>query len=209
MKQILCFGDSNTFGLVPGENSRYPWGVRWTSILSEKLGAQEYHVVEEGLCGRTSIFDDPLRDGRNSVKLLPTLLESHAPLDLVTVMLGTNDCKTIFGASAQVIAQGIQRLIGQIRQYAPNSKILIISPIHLGDHVWEPGFDPEFCKNSIQVSKELAEAYHRIAEAENVEFLDASRYADPSKRDQEHMTEEGHRNLAEAVYQIVREKIVA
>lgn len=208
MKQILCFGDSNTFGLVPGENARYPWGVRWTSILNEKLGLQEYRVIEEGLCGRTSIFDDPLRDGRNSVRFLPTLLESHSPLDLVTVMLGTNDCKSLFGASAQVIAHGIRRLIGQIRQYAPQSKILIISPIHLGEHVWEAGFDPEFSQDSVQVSKELAEAYRKVAEAENVEFLDASQYAYPSEKDQEHMTEEGHRNLAEAVYRIVRKKIL-
>lgn len=208
MKQILCFGDSNTFGLVPGENARYPWGVRWTSILNEKLGLQEYRVIEEGLCGRTSIFDDPLRDGRNSVRFLPTLLESHSPLDLVTVMLGTNDCKSLFGASAQVIAHGIRRLIGQIRQYAPQSRILIVSPIHLGERVWESGFDPEFSRDSVQVSKELAEAYRKVAEAEKVEFLDASQYAYPSEKDQEHMTEEGHRNLAEAVYRIIEEKIV-
>ena len=208
MKQILCFGDSNTFGLVPRENARYQWGVRWTSILNEKLGIQEYRVIEEGLCGRTSIFDDPLRDGRNSVRILPTLLESHSPLDLVTIMLGTNDCKSLFGASAQVIAHGIRRLIGQIRQYAPQSKILIISPIHLGEHVWEEGFDPEFNRDSVQVSKELAEAYRKVAEAEQVEFLDASQYAYPSEKDQEHMTEEGHRNLAEAVYRIIEEKIL-
>lgn len=204
MKQILCFGDSNTFGLVPGEKARYPWGVRWTSILNEKLGVQNYRVIEEGLCGRTSIFDDPLRDGRNSVRFLPTLLESHFPLDLVVIMLGTNDCKSLFGASAQVIAHGVRRLVGQVRQYAPESKILIISPIHLGERVWESGFDLEFSRDSIQVSKDLAQAYRKVAEEENVEFLDASEYAFPSERDQEHMTEEGHKNLADAVYETIQ-----
>lgn len=63
MRQILCFGDSNTWGLDGDSGKRLPWGVRWTSLLQEKLG-QQYHVIEEGLCGRTTIFDDPLRDGR-------------------------------------------------------------------------------------------------------------------------------------------------
>lgn len=91
MKQILCFGDSNTWGLIPKTGERFPWGIRWTSILSEKLGQDKYHVVEEGLCGRTTVFDDPLRDGRCGVKVLPTLLESHDPIDLSIIMLGTND----------------------------------------------------------------------------------------------------------------------
>ena len=89
MKQILCFGDSNTWGLIPKTNQRYPWGVRWTSILDNELNRHfnnEYRVIEEGLCGRTTVFDDPLRDGRNSFKLLPTILESHNPVTDVILM---------------------------------------------------------------------------------------------------------------------------
>lgn len=97
MKQILCFGDSNTWGLIPKTGERFPWGIRWTSILSEKLGQDKYHVVEEGLCGRTTVFDDPLRDGRCGVKVLPTLLESHEPIDLSIIMLGTNDISSSLG----------------------------------------------------------------------------------------------------------------
>ena len=76
MKQILCFGDSNTWGLIPKTNKRYEWGVRWTSLLNESLNDKKeggYRVIEEGLCGRTTVFDDPLRDGRNGVKILPTI----------------------------------------------------------------------------------------------------------------------------------------
>lgn len=118
MKQILCFGDSNTWGLIPKTNQRYPWGVRWTSILDNELNRHfnnEYRVIEEGLCGRTTVFDDPLRDGRNSFKLLPTILESHNPVTDVIIMLGTNDCKTVYNASAEVIGQGVERLINQVR----------------------------------------------------------------------------------------------
>lgn len=71
MKQILCFGDSNTWGLIPKTNQRYPWGVRWTSILDNELNRHfnnEYRVIEEGLCGRTTVFDDPLRDGQQFIQ---------------------------------------------------------------------------------------------------------------------------------------------
>ena len=99
MKQILCFGDSNTWGYDGESRERLPWGVRWTSLLQEKLNKEEYRVIEEGLCGRTTVFEDPLRDGRKGTALLPTLLETHAQADVITLMLGTNDCKTVFGGN--------------------------------------------------------------------------------------------------------------
>ena len=113
---ILCFGDSNTYGLVPATTDRYGWGVRWTSIINEKLGLQEYRVIEEGLCGRTTVFDDPFREGRRGTQLFPTLLETHRLLDCIVIMLGTNDCKTVYGASAGVIAKGVEKLIEQAQE---------------------------------------------------------------------------------------------
>ena len=200
MKQILCFGDSNTWGYDGESRKRLPWGVRWTSLLQEKLNQEEYRIIEEGLCGRTTVFEDPLRDGRKGTALLPTLLETHAQVDVITLMLGTNDCKTVYGASAEVIGRGVRKLIRQIRTHAENSRILLISPIHLGERVWESGYDPEFSPASVEVSKKLEAVYRRIAEEEQVEFLAASRYATPSETDQEHLNEEGHRILAEAIY---------
>ena len=129
MKQIVCFGDSNTYGYIPENGERYPWGVRWTSLLNEKLGYSKYHIEEEGLCGRTTIFEDPLRDNRNGSRMLPALLETHQHADLIIVMLGTNDCKAAYGASAEMIGKGIEKIVGQIRGGAPDSKILLISPI--------------------------------------------------------------------------------
>ena len=200
MKQILCFGDSNTYGLIPKTDERYPWKVRWTSILNEKLGLENYRIIEEGLCGRTTIFDDPLRKSRCGIQMLPSILETNRPLDIVVIMLGTNDCKTIYGATAEIIGKGIISIIEQIRTYSAGSKILLISPIHLGDEVWKKEFDPEFSAASVSVSKELAAVYKDIAEKENLYFLDAASYAVPSSIDQEHLDEEGHRLLAEAVY---------
>ena len=83
--------------------------------MNEKLGYGKYHIEEEGLCGRTTIFEDPLRDNRNGSHMLPALLETHQHADLIIVMLGTNDCKAAYGASAEMIGKGIEKIVGQIR----------------------------------------------------------------------------------------------
>ena len=207
MKQILCFGDSNTYGLIPKKGGRYEWTVRWTGRLNEKLGVDDYHVIEEGLCGRTTIFDDPLRDYRNGFKLLPAVLETNENPDVIVLMLGTNDCKTVYGATSEVIGLGIERLIRLIKLYSSRSKILLISPIHFGDKVWQREYDPEFSKASIEVNEGLAVVYRGIADKENIFYLDASSVATPSDEDQEHMNEEGHAALAEAVYEKIKELV--
>ena len=205
MKQILCFGDSNTYGLIPGTKDRYDWDTRWSGRIGQRLWEDGCRIVEEGLCGRTTIFEDPLRDNRNGSRMLPALLETHQHADLIIVMLGTNDCKAAYGASAEMIGKGIEKIVGQIRGGAPDSKILLISPIWLGEKVWKPGYDPEFSEKSVAVSKHLAKVYRQIAEKENIAFLNAAAYAKPSAADQEHMDPENHRLLAEAIYQKVIE----
>lgn len=202
MKRILCFGDSNTYGYMPDGNGRYGVDIRWTGILQNKL-ADRAVVIEEGLCGRTTVFQDALRCGRRGADLLPVLLESHTPLDLVIVMLGTNDCKTVYGASAEVIGKGIRKLIGQIRTLAPKAEILLLSPIWLGEDVWRQEYDPEFCQESVLISKRLKEIYRGIAEENHCLFLAASDVAQPSSIDQEHLDADGHGRLAAAVYKMV------
>ena len=200
MKQIMCFGDSNTYGYIPENGERYPWGVRWTSLLNEKLGYGKYHIEEEGLCGRTTIFEDPLRDNRNGSHMLPALLETHQHADLIIVMLGTNDCKTVFGASADVIGKGISRLLDQIQEYAPKAEVLLISPIYLGKKVWQEGYDQEFSRESVTVSRNLQPVYEKIARDRQIEFLPAADHVKCCEADQEHLNAEGHKKFAEVVY---------
>lgn len=206
MKHILCFGDSNTYGYIPDGSGRFPWGVRWTSILTERLG-KDYNIAEEGLCGRTTIFNDPFRPGRNGSSVFQAVLESHTPLDLIIIMLGTNDCKTVYGATAGIIAKGAEILIEQAKKYAPEAEILLISPIYLGEKVYMEGFDVEFSKESIQVSKELEAAYEKIAGKHGVHFLRAQDYAACSEEDQEHLDADGHGKLGEAIYRCVSQII--
>lgn len=198
-EQILCFGDSNTYGLIPGTTDRYPADVRWTGRVAEKLKSYGYKVSEEGLCGRTTVFEDPLREGRRGVSLLPTILETHSPLKMVVLMLGTNDCKTVYDASPDVIGKGIKRLIEQVQRADKDIEVLVVSPIFLGKDVGEEGYDPEFDAASEERSKRLPEVYKKIAEEAGCYFLAASDYAKPSVADREHMDETGHATLAEAI----------
>ena len=159
MKEILCFGDSNTYGQIPGTINRFGRDTRWTGLIEHQLYGKGCRIIEEGLCGRTTDFEDELREGRKGAALLPTLLESHAPVDRVVLMLGTNDCKTLFGASAEIIGKGIASLLDQINQYADKMKVLVISPIYLGEKVWQDGYDQEFSPESVEVSKKLEPVY--------------------------------------------------
>lgn len=204
MKQVLCFGDSNTWGLVAGTEERYSRQERWTGILQEKLSGGGIRIVEEGLCGRTTIYEDMKRAGLQGATVLPMLLKNHLP-DLTVIMLGTNDCKAAYRASAWDIGQGAEILLNQVKRYAPGSRILLISPIFLGEQVWRAEYDPEFNENSVMVSRQLRQVYEGLAGKHQVEFLAASDYAKPSPVDMEHLEKKGHEKLADAIYQKVRE----
>lgn len=208
MKQILCFGDSNTYGLVPGTGGRYEWGIRWTSIVDERMHKWGYRVAEEGLCGRTTVFDDICRKGRRGTELLPVLLEVHNPIDIIVLMLGTNDCKTAYHATAERIGEGIEALLEQIDTFNPEIQVLLVSPIALGSRVWEEAYDVEFNQHSVDVSKELPKVYASIAQKRGIEFVAASDYAEPSSTDQEHMDMRGHRQFAEAILNKLESMII-
>lgn len=103
---VLCFGDSNTYGSIPAVGGRFPRDVRWPGVLAAELGAG-WHVIEEGLGGRTTVFDDPILPDRNGRRYLTPCLLSHNPVDVVVISLGTNDLKARFSASAADIARGV------------------------------------------------------------------------------------------------------
>ena len=209
MKQLLCFGDSNTWGLIPKSTERYSWGVRWTSILQEKLNGNNIRIIEEGLCGRTTIYDDAYRANRNGLESLSEILETNYPIDGAIIMLGTNDCKSYYKSNPYKIANGIGMCIDELTKYVSPEKVLLVSPILLGENVWKDEYDPEFDTVSVKTAKGLYSEYRKIAESRGTNFISAAEYAQPSDADQEHLTPEGHKKLAYAILNtLVKTRIV-
>jgi lysophospholipase L1-like esterase len=203
MKNILCFGDSNTYGYKPDGTGRYDFSVRYPGRLQMILG-DEYRIIEEGCPGRTTVFEDENHPYRKGIDYITPCLNSHNPIDYVVVMLGTNDCKTCFRANGREIAAGLERIIESIKKVSGASTgILIVSPIHLGENIGKPGYDPEFDLESSEVIKTLAAEYRELAEKTDCDYLDASKYARPSPIDEEHLDTIGHYKLANAIAEIL------
>jgi len=209
MKTIVCYGDSNTWGHDPADGSRLPYGTRWTSVLQTLLGG-EYLVCEEGMNGRTTVFDDPIEPHRSGLAYLEPCLIINKPVDLVIFMLGTNDVKTYLGQTPLSIQKGIERLIltAQDPQYGRNGKapeILVASPVELysgPEHSW---LDDYFDERSYRTIRELKERYREMAELHGCFFMAASDYAQASPTDKCHLDAENHEKLAHAFYARVRE----
>lgn len=197
MKNILCFGDSNTFGLKPDGTGRYDFNIRYPGVLQNILG-NNYNVIEEGLPGRTTIFEDKKRPFRKGIDYIVPCVQSHNPLDYVIIMLGTNDCKTANNASAEEIASGLTKIITTVKNNT-DAYIIIISPIYLGEKIGTEGYDLEFNQQSIATSKELSKHYLKVAEKYGCGFIDCAKIALASKIDEEHLDETGHSNLGKQV----------
>lgn len=196
-KTIVCFGDSNTYGrIAPG--GRFDWQTRYPGVLSRLLGP-DYHVIEEGCGGRTTVFDDPAGEGWCGKDYLIPCLWSHRPVELVIFMLGTNDSKGRFSASAEDITEGMERLILMTRRSGcgPDEgapKILLLAPVQMGKLGELAGW---FIGAQEKISR-LPQLYQRLAARYEIPFINAGDYAAPDPRDGVHMTAEGHRALANA-----------
>ena len=198
MKQILAFGDSNTWGLIPGTGERYPEHIRWTGILRKAVANLGFRILEDGVCGRTTVFQDPFRSGRRGVESIAQYKETDG-IDAAILMLGTNDCKKAFRASPQQIGCGLEQCLLKLENLVTPEKILVISPILLGQNVWRPEKDPAFDQISIETSAALRAVYQSIAERRGNHFLAASDHASACHVDEEHLNAEGHEHLASAI----------
>ena len=200
MKTILCFGDSNTWGYSPQTGTRFPPDIRWTGVLQKSLG-DNYRVIEEGLNGRTTFINEegeearPLRSGSD---VLQIILESHRPLDFVTIMLGTNDLKLEFNLSVEEIALGAKELCETVlnSEYLADNipQILLISPTHIGSTIMPD--QEEFFNQAREKSYQFAEHYQKVATDLNIHFLDASKIVTPSDGEGVHWDGDQHNKIA-------------
>jgi len=180
-KRIMCFGDSLTWGWNPTEAGvpveRYPGHERWTGIMAAELG-DEFEIIEAGLSGRTTNLDDPTHPRLNGAAYLPSALASHLPLDLVIIMLGTNDTKALFNRTPFDIAVGAGILLTQVMTSAggvgtvyPAPRAMLVAPAALAE-MPTPWF-AELFKDGREKTLELAGKYRALAQFLNLSFFDA------------------------------------
>lgn len=209
MKNILCYGDSNVRGVIP-EKTRgtlvkvFEKNKRWTGILQKLLG-DDYNVIEEGMGGRTTMFDEilPGRPHRNGLKDLPLFLEAHYPIDLVIFLLGINDTKTQYNKSADAITEGMKQCIQCVQNSnrGRNEKapaVLLLFPVPIQTI---PDLPPEFDDTSIAKSVSLITLYKNLASGIDCDFLNTSEYVKASQNDGLHLDESEHAVLANAIYE--------
>ena len=204
MREIMCFGDSNTWGYNPLTRGRFPRGERWPGVLQARLGAA-YFVTEEGLNGRTTVWEDPVEGDRMGKRHLMPCLESHAPLDLLILMLGTNDMKKRYSAPASDIAAGVGVLLDiaarsgcGIDGKAP--RVLLVAPPPIAALT-------EFAslfEGAADKSPLLAKLYAEVARARACAFLDAGTVIRSSDADGIHFEEKEHRTLGETIAREVK-----
>lgn len=210
-RRILCFGDSLTWGWVPVvdgmPSERYPREQRWTGVLADALGAG-HEVIEEGLSARTTNIDDPTDPRLNGSKYLPSCLATHLPLDLVILMLGTNDSKANFHRSPLDIALGMSTLATQVLgsaggvgtgYRAPQVLVVAPPPVATTPHPW---FQLIFA-GSQEKTAELASVYSALASFLKVPFFDAGSVISTDGVDGVHFTEQNNRDLGAALAQQV------
>jgi lysophospholipase L1-like esterase len=208
MRTILCYGDSNTYGTAPmqhlEDDRRFAHGERWAGILRRELGA-DWWVVEEGLPGRTTVLDDPIEGiYKNGLTYLTPCLESHRPIDVVTIALGTNDLKARFGMPPGDIAAGAGILVETVGRalaaFGQGAKVLLIAP----PPILEVGCLADMFAGGAAKSQAFATHYKAMAAKLGAGFLDAGSLIASSGIDGIHFDLAEHAKLGQAVAEAVR-----
>lgn len=215
IRNILCYGDSNTWGYIPNSfdmqtllAKRYSNHQRWTGILRQELG-DNYYILEDGLNGRTTAYDDFISANRyrNGLTYLPLCLETHYPIDLIIFMLGINDTKIHFNKSVIEITASMQQLLKFVKtsnkgKDGSSPQILLVAEQPMLEIA---AVSDLFNETSVKKSIELPSAFQLLAEEENVHFLNCGDYVESSKLDGYHLDESAHTILGRVMAEKVKE----
>lgn len=205
MKTVLCFGDSNTWGANPATPGRFPREGAWPAVVRDVLGAG-YWVIDEGLPGRTTVWDDPIEGYKNGKEQLIPCLYSHNPIDLVIILLGTNDLKKRFSVSAFDIANSAGVLVDIVQKSdagpdgAPPQVLLMAPPklASLTEYRW-------MFEGGEEKSTRFGVEYARVAALKGCHYLDAGTVIVSSPLDGIHFALEEHAKLGRTVAARVRD----
>ena len=209
MKTILAFGDSLTYGHNVETQKRHAFEDRWTSVLEAGLDGAA-RVISEGLGGRTTVFDDfSSAADRNGARVLPTLLDTHKPLDLVIIFLGTNDLKTYTCGSAYGAAMGIKRLVEIVRTHPYGTfgsvpQVLVVAPpLNVPVAAGDPA--PMISPRPPDEARQFAPLYGRVASDLGAAFFDAAQVAVCTPIDGIHLDAENTRAIGTGLVPVVKQ----
>ena len=207
MKTVLCYGDSNTYGYMPGTGNRYPKEQRWTGVLEKLLGS-DYEIVEEGLNGRTMAFPRPGAPWKNGLDTIKPLIVSHKPVDILVIMLGTNDCGTDVEASLDDLKEAARSLVRAAKEVSLDyqgfiPKILLAAPAPISPEFRSSPFSDKLDEESVKKSCQIARLQQEVAEEEGLLFMDAGKFVKVAEPDSEHLTKEGHEILGKEIAKII------
>lgn len=207
IQSVLCFGDSNTWGYNPKDGSRYPSDIRWTGVLKRLMGPG-FHVIEEGLNGRTTTINEIERPMRSGAEILPVLIESHRPLDFIILMLGTNDLKTHFNRSAAQIAEDLSYLCTLIQEHPMLEerppRLILAEPT--GADISSNAL-PEWFENTQEKWTELKMLLPRIAEKHQALYIPTHTIIQSNFSDSLHWSALQHELFAQTAYKLIKEAL--
>lgn len=208
-KRILLYGDSLVYGKASGKNERLDSKTRFSGVLQGLLGG-EYEVIEEGLRARMIAGENSFFPDRDGLAQFPSIVGSHLPVDLLVILLGSNDCNAKANKSPQEIASALKGYSPILKNWCeflsvPEPKLLIVSPPHVDEAYYDEAMTRIFGEGAGQRSKELAPFYEQVAENINAAFLDAAKVCQPAAGDGIHLDPENNLRLAEALYEKVKQ----
>ena len=200
MKNVLCYGDSNTFGFNPKDNSRYDENTRWTAILQKNLGA-EYKVINEGIPNRTGFADNPEGVLFSSQKHFPETLFKTDSVYILILAIGTNDLMFQYNITFDTIEEGLNNLIKTAKEKTDN--IIIIPPTIMNENVLNGFFASMFDQTSIKKSKEVGKIFKQISDENLCKYFDINEFATPSNFDGLHYDEKSHKLIADKLTEFI------
>lgn len=187
MKRVVCYGDSNTWGYNPATSMRYPRDEQWPSVMQKELG-DGYEVIDEGLNGRTTVWEDPIEEYKCGKDYIIPCIKTHQPFDLLIILLGTNDLKKRFSLSAYDIAEGARTLIRLARSTqdvhgGTSPEILLLAPPPME----QPTEYAAMFEGAVEKSRLFGKEFSRVSSEESCHFLDCGRHVRSSPVDGIHL----------------------
>lgn len=202
MKNVLCYGDSNTFGFIPENCKRYDKDSRWSGILSELL-KDNYNIIEEGMNNRTGFFKNPEGLKQSGGEYLSIFLQNHKNLDVCIISLGTNDAQFFYNLDENTAKSGLQNLIDSVYEANSTTKIIIVPPVKITENILHSGFSMMFNSESIEKINNIFPVFKQKAVENKCLYFDFNEIVSPSKTDGIHYTKESHKIIAQNLFEFI------